>query len=235
MPSRRFFPELQLLFFANMESHALIAESFPSGALSKRQTEQFAALGTLYEEWNTRINVISRKDIDKLYTRHVLHSLSLAALWGPLQQGTSLIDIGTGGGFPGIPLAIFYPECRFHLIDRIGKKIRVAQEIAAAVGLENVSFQHGDIGECRSCFNFVVSRAVMPLNKLVKLTEKNVEKASKTYGINRYHNGLFCLKGGNITAESEGIRFPIIEFDIRDSFIDEFFDTKKIVYVPMSH
>lgn len=223
-----------LLCFNHMESHALIEESFPSGTFSPRQIEQFAALGALYEEWNARINVISRKDIDKLYSRHVLHSLSLAALWGQLEDGTTLLDIGTGGGFPGIPLAIFYPGCRFHLIDRIGKKIRVAQEVASAIGLENVSFQHGDIGECRERFNFVVSRAVMPLNKLVKLTEKNVEKCAKPFGINHYHNGLFCLKGGDIAQESEGVRFPVIEFDIRDKFSDEFFDTKRIIYVPMN-
>ena len=155
-----------------MESADIITAAFPE--LTEDQRRQFAALGELYAEWNSRINVISRKDIDNLYTKHVLHSLALARLWGPLAPSTTIRDIGTGGGFPGIPLAIMYPECRFHLIDRIGKKIRVASEVAAAAGLANVSFQHGDIGECRERFDYVVSRAVMPLDRLVRLIDKNV-------------------------------------------------------------
>lgn len=213
------------------ENSDIILAAFPG--LSERQREQFAALGELYAEWNSRINVISRKDIDNLYTRHILHSLAIARLWGPLAPGTTVLDIGTGGGFPGIPLAIMYPQCRFHLIDRIGKKIRVATEVAAAVGLDNVSFQHGDIGECRERFDYVVSRAVMPLNQLVKLIDKNVTRTPARPG-NAFAGGLFTLKGGNIAEESEGIRYPIVEYAVHEFFSDSFFDTKLIVYVPIA-
>ena len=131
--------------------------------LSATQIERFTALGRLYPEWNEKINVISRKDIDNLYTHHILHSLAIARFMTPV-DGSLLIDLGTGGGFPGIPLAILWPGCRFHLIDRIGKKIRVASEIAAEIGLENVTFQHGDMGECKLKADYVVSRAVIPLS-----------------------------------------------------------------------
>lgn len=213
-----------------MESSEIITAAFPD--LSERQREQFAALGELYSAWNSRINVISRKDIDNLYTKHVLHSLALARLWGPLAPATSILDIGTGGGFPGIPLAIMYPECRFHLIDRIGKKIRVATEVAAAAGIENVTFQHGDIGECRERFDYVVSRAVMPLDRLVRLIGKNVARTPAREG-NPYPNGLFTLKGGDITEESADVRYPVVEYSVHEFFTDPFFDTKLIVYVPI--
>lgn len=214
-----------------METSDIITAAFPD--LSERQRGQFAALGELYSEWNGRINVISRKDIDNLYTRHVLHSLAIARLWGTLVPGTRILDIGTGGGFPGIPLAVMYPDCRFHLIDRIGKKIRVAQEVASAIGLDNVTFQHGDIGECREGFDYVVSRAVMPLDKLVKLIEKNVARAGAATPGNAFSPGLFTLKGGDLAEESAGVRFPVVEYSVHEFFSDEFFDTKLIVYVPV--
>lgn len=214
-----------------METSDIITAAFPD--LSERQRGQFAALGELYSEWNGRINVISRKDIDNLYTRHVLHSLAIARLWGPLVPGTRILDIGTGGGFPGIPLAVMYPGCRFHLIDRIGKKIRVAQEVASAIGLDNVTFQHGDIGECRECFDYVVSRAVMPLDKLVRLIEKNVVREGTATPGNAFSPGLFTLKGGDLAEESAGVRFPVVEYSVHEFFSDEFFDTKLIVYVPV--
>lgn len=200
--------------------------------LTDRQQEQFAMLGDLYKDWNAKVNVVSRKDIDNLYLKHVLHSLSIAAFMGQLADGTALLDMGTGGGFPGLPLAIAYPGCRFHLIDRIGKKINVAREIAGAVGLENVTFQHGDIGECRERFDYVVSRAVMPLNGLVPLIVKNVTRQPKA--ANRYSPGLICLKGGDLTEESKGVRYPVLEFPINEFFNEDFFDTKKIVYVPIT-
>ena len=214
-----------------MESADIITAAVPE--LTDDQRRQFAALGELYAEWNSRINVISRKDIDNLYTKHVLHSLALARLWGPLAPATTILDIGTGGGFPGIPLAIMYPECRFHLIDRIGKKIRVASEVAAAAGLANVSFQHGDIGECRERFDYVVSRAVMPLDRLVRLIDKNVARRPARDG-NAFPGGLFTLKGGDISDESADVRYPVVEYSIHEFFSDPFFDTKLIVYVPIS-
>ncbi len=202
--------------------------------LTDKQIEQFRQLGVLYPEWNERINVISRKDIDNLYVNHVLHSLSIAAFLGPLAEGSSFLDMGTGGGFPGIPLAIYYPQCRFHLIDRIGKKIRVASEIAGAIGLTNVTFQHGDIKECRDKYNYVVSRAVMPLNELLPLIRKNVLANAKNSKINRYADGLICLKGGNLAEETKGVSLPVIEFPVVEFINEAHFVDKSIVYVPFN-
>lgn len=190
---------------------------------------QFAALDALYRDWNAKINVISRKDIDNLYLNHVLHSLALARFLGPLAEGTSIMDIGTGGGFPGIPLAIVYPQCRFHLIDRIGKKIRVATDVASAIGLENVTFQHGDVGECHRKFDYVVSRAVMPLNDLWHLVARNVT-GSPVEG-NRYTPGLVCLKGGDLEEEMQGIKAKIYDYPVTEFIPDEHFSDKLIVYV----
>lgn len=201
--------------------------------LSDVQLSQYRRLGILYPEWNERINVISRKDIGNLYVNHVLHSLVLAKFLGPLIPSTSFLDMGTGGGFPGIPLAIFYPECRFHLIDRIGKKIRVATEIAEAIGLKNITFQHGDIKECKAKFNYVVSRAVMPLNELLPLVRKNILPNVKINESNRYSNGVICLKGGDITTESKGISYPIIEFPVMEFIGESHYKDKSIVYVPI--
>ena len=206
-----------------------IIKYFPQ--LSDRQQSQFAMLGDLYADWNSKVNVISRKDIDNLYLKHILHSLAIARFLGPLADGTAILDMGTGGGFPGIPLSIIYPDCHFHLLDRIGKKINVAREIAAATGLRTVTFQHGDIGECRERFDYVVSRAVMPLNGLVPLIVKNIKRKDNID--NRYTPGLICLKGGDLTEESKGIRYPVLEFPINEFFREDFFDTKKVVYVPI--
>lgn len=194
--------------------------------LTPRQKEQFTMLGSLYPEWNEKINVISRKDIDNLYTNHILHSLSIAKFF-QAKDGTTFLDMGTGGGFPGIPLAILWDKCRFHLIDRIGKKIKVAQDIAERVGLDNVTFQHGDIGECRQKYDFVVSRAVMRLDELVPLIKKNISPVSS----NSIPNGLICLKGGDLTDELKGIKYPIIEEPLSMYFSEPFFETKKLVYV----
>lgn len=199
--------------------------------LNDLQRAQFEQLGDLYREWNERINVISRKDIDGLYLHHIVHSLALAKWFGSLADNTGILDVGTGGGFPGVPLAIFYPNVKFHLIDRIGKKIKVATEVCNALGLENVTLQHGDVGECRSTFNYVVSRAVMPLNKLLPLIVKNIAPGSST--TNRYSNGLVCLKGGDITSEEEGIKRPVITYPVTEFVNDPFFDEKLIVYVPI--
>ena len=205
-----------------------IKHYFPQ--LTETQLEQYAALADLYADWNSKINVISRKDIGNLYPNHVLHSLAIARFLGELADGTSMLDMGTGGGFPGIPLAIFYPGCRFHLIDRIGKKIKVASEIASAIGLDNVTFQHGDIAECRDRYDYVVSRAVMPLNGLVPLIRKNVATAAK--GKNLYRPGLVCLKGGDLAEESKGIRQQIVEIPLPEIMPEPHFQEKALVYVP---
>ncbi len=200
--------------------------------LTEAQIQAFEKLGELYTDWNAKINVISRADTGNLYCRHILHSLALAAFFGELQPGTRLLDLGTGGGFPGIPLAIFYPECRFHLIDRIGKKIKVASEIADAVGLKNVTFQHGDSGECHEKFDYVVSRAVMPLPELIKASTHNIDTKSKQQ--NRYAPGLACLKGGNLAEEIAAVKRPVVEIPVNEFFSEPFFETKEVVYVPFA-
>lgn len=204
----------------------IISKYFPE--LTDNQLQQFSLLGPLYREWNEKINVISRKDIDNLYEHHILHSLSIARFITPI-SGTSFLDMGTGGGFPGIPLAIMWPDCTFHLIDRIGKKIRVAQEIATAIGLKNVTFQHGDIGECRNRYNYVVSRAVMRLDELVPLIRKNISHTST----NALPNGLLCLKGGDLISEIEATKAPVLEVPLSDYFSEEYFTTKELIYVKL--
>lgn len=205
----------------------IIYQYFPD--LSVRQKEQIDALGSLYSEWNSKINVVSRRDIDNLYERHVLHSLAIACFLTPA-DGTTFVDVGTGGGFPGIPLAILWPECRLHLIDRIAKKIRVASEIANAIGLENVTFQHGDMGECHSRFDFAISRAVMQLDSLVKIVRRNISPVCR----NKYSNGLICLKGGDLTEETAKVNYPVVSYPINEFFAnDDFFSTKELIYVPM--
>lgn len=207
----------------------LIRKYFPG--LSAVQDEQLARLGELYPEWNTKINVISRKDIQNLYINHVLHSLCIARFWGELAPGTTVMDLGTGGGFPGIPLAVMYPGVKFHLIDRIAKKLRVATDIAEQIGLHNVTFQHGDSGECHERFDYVVSRAVMPLDKLVRLVTRNIVRCGRPG--NRYAPGLVCLKGGDLTEESAGVQYPVVEFELAEFIPEDAYDTKKLVYVPI--
>ncbi|MDE6685352.1 MAG: 16S rRNA (guanine(527)-N(7))-methyltransferase RsmG [Duncaniella sp.] len=203
-----------------------ILQYFPN--LSETQRSQFEALGRLYPEWNEKINVISRKDIDNLYPHHILHSLSIGKFITPV-DGTTFLDLGTGGGFPGIPLAILWPGCQFHLIDRIGKKIRVAQSIAEEIGLKNVTFQHGDVGECHMKYDYVVSRAVMQLDELIKLIRRNISPKSS----NRLPNGLICLKGGDLGAELGRVNRPIIDVPLSDYFPNEYFATKDLIYVEL--
>ncbi len=199
---------------------------FPN--LSNTQVAQFQQLGVLYPSWNEKINVISRKDIDNLYVNHILHSLAIAKFLMPV-DGSTFLDMGTGGGFPGIPLAILFPECKFHLIDRIGKKIKVASSIAEEIGLTNVTFQHGDIAECRSQYDFVISRAVMRLDDLLPLIKKNISSVQK----NAFPNGLICLKGGDLQDEMKKVKSPILIEDLNQYFTEDFFETKKIVYVQL--
>lgn len=212
-----------------MTAQELISKYFPT--LSEEQKHQIELLGQIYPEWNEKINVISRRDIDNLYLNHVLHSLVIARFWGNLNPGTTVLDLGTGGGFPGIPLAIIYPDVHFHLIDRIGKKLLVASEAVKALGLKNVSIQHGDSGECHQRFDYVVSRAVMALDKLVKAATRNVAHGRR--GFNRYDNGIICLKGGDLSEEAAQVSLPVIEYSVNEFVSEPSFDTKKLVYVPV--
>ena len=194
--------------------------------LSAGQQEQYAELGKLYPEWNEKINVISRKDIDNLYVNHILHSLAIARFID-FQSGSNILDFGTGGGFPGIPLAIMFPEVKFHLVDRIGKKIRVADDIARRIGLENVTFMHGYVGEVKGAFDFVVSRAVMDLNEMVPLVKRLISRNN----FNALPNGLICLKGGDVRNEVAKYKKVALVGDVKDYFTEEYFETKKIIYV----
>ncbi len=196
--------------------------------LSDKQKSQFEALYSLYAEWNERINVISRKDIDNLYERHILHSLAIAQ-YIQFKDGSEVLDIGTGGGLPGIPLAILFPKVRFTLIDSIGKKIKVGTAIAKEIGLTNVELRHQRVQENKEKYDFVVSRAVMQLEKLSKLCRKNISKKQQ----NAIANGLICLKGGTIDEEIKPFSKIIDVVNISDYFQEEFFETKKVVYLPI--
>ena len=196
--------------------------------LTDRQAEQFAQLDALYREWNSKINVISRKDIDNLYEHHVLHSLSIAKLL-PFQPGTTILDVGTGGGFPGIPLAILFPECQFMLIDSIGKKIKVATEVAQALGLTNVVCKQERAEEEKQKFDFVVSRAVMHLPDLVKLIRKNISDKHR----NAVPNGLVVLKGGDLKAEIAPFVKTAEVTPCTQWFKGEWFETKQVIYLPL--
>ena len=209
-----------------VEQLAILQGYFPQ--LSEKQTEQFQALYDLYADWNAKINVISRKDIENLYLHHVLHSLGITAMLH-FKDGSSVMDLGTGGGFPGIPLAILYPQVKFHLVDSIGKKIKVGQAVAEAIGLQNVTFRHCRGEEEKQTFDFVVSRAVMPLADLVKIIRKNIRKEQ----INALPNGLICLKGGELAHEILPLKNQAIQLDLSDTFSEEYFKTKKVVYVPL--
>lgn len=204
----------------------IIYKYFPH--LSDEQLTQFAALGELYRDWNAKINVISRKDIDHVYEHHVLHSLAIAKIIN-FRPGTSILDFGTGGGFPGIPLAILFPECHFRLIDGTGKKIRVAQEVSNAIGLKNCEPVHLRGEEEKGKYDFIVSRAVMPLPDLVKLMRKNISKTQR----NAMPNGVLCLKGGNLQAELQPYRNIVETTDISNFFHEEWFKEKYVIYLPI--
>ena len=203
-----------------------ILKAFPS--LTATQIEHFQALLPLYKEWNDKINVISRKDIDNLYAHHVLHSLAIAQYirWKP---GTQILDFGTGGGFPGIPLAIMFPECNFKMIDGTGKKIKVVNAVAQAIGLKNVEAVHIRGEEEKGKFDFVVSRAVMPLPDLVKIVRKNISTSQR----NALPNGLICLKGGNLVAETQPFKNKVQLTPISQWFDNEWFNDKHLIYLPL--
>ena len=203
-----------------------ILKYFPE--LSEEQRWQMEQLETLYPEWNAKINVISRKDIDNLEVNHILHSLGIVK-FVKFTPGTRVMDLGTGGGFPGIPLAIYYPEVTFHLVDRIGKKLRVASDIAERIGLKNVTIQHGDVKEVKGKFDFVVSRAVMDLGDLVPLVKRFIDSEDR----NAVPNGLICLKGGDLSGEVSKFRNQVLIDELSSYFKEEFFKTKKVVYLPL--
>ena len=194
----------------------LILKYFPN--LSEQQKTQFAALYDLYTDWNSKINVISRKDITNLYEHHVLHSLGIAKVIN-FTPDTQIMDLGTGGGFPGIPLAILFPEVQFHLVDSIGKKVKVATEIANAIGLKNVTFRHCRAEEEKRKFDFVVSRAVMPLGDLIKIIRKNIRQEQH----NVLPNGLICLKGGELEQETMPVKHKTMLYDLKNEFTEDFF------------
>ena len=199
---------------------------FPT--LSVEQQRQFAALDALYRDWNAKINVISRKDIDNLYEHHVLHSLAIAKMIH-FRPGTRILDFGTGGGFPGVPLAILFPECEFKLIDGTGKKIRVAQEVCNAIRLKNCHPEHLRGEEEKGRYDFIVSRAVMPLPDLVKIVRKNIAKENR----NALPNGILCLKGGNLEGELQPFRKIVESQELSTWFSEEWFKEKHVIYLPL--
>ena len=199
---------------------------FPT--LSVEQQRQFAALDALYRDWNAKINVISRKDIDNLYEHHVLHSLAIAKMIH-FRPGTRILDFGTGGGFPGVPLAILFPECEFKLIDGTGKKIRVAQEVCNAIGLKNCHPEHLRGEEEKGRYDFIVSRAVMPLPDLVKIVRKNIAKENR----NALPNGILCLKGGNLEGELQPFRKIVESQELSTWFSEAWFKEKHVIYLPL--
>ena len=204
----------------------IIRKYFPE--LSEEQQRQLDMLDALYRDWNAKINVISRKDIDNLYEHHVLHSLAIAKTIN-FRPGTQILDFGTGGGFPGIPLAILFPECQFKLIDGTGKKIRVAQEVTNAIGLKNCHPEHLRGEEEKGRYDFIVSRAVMPLPDLVKIVKKNISKTQR----NALPNGVICLKGGHLDGELQPFRKIVETTDISTFFSEEWFKEKYIIYLPL--
>lgn len=203
-----------------------IIKYFP--AITDEQRHQYEQLFELYKDWNSKINVISRKDIDNLYEHHVLHSLAIAKALR-FKDGTKIMDFGCGGGFPGIPLAIMFPKCHFKLIDGTGKKIRVCQEIASAIGLKNVVAEHLRGEDEKGKFDFIVSRAVMPLPDMVKIVRKNVSKEQH----NAMPNGIFCLKGGNLQSEIHPFKNIVEQTDLSSFFNEEWFKEKHLIYLPI--
>ena len=203
----------------------LITKYFPN--ITARQREQFDALYDLYADWNAKINVISRKDITNLYEHHVLHSLAIAKFIN-FRDDTNVLDLGTGGGFPGIPLAIMFPNANFKMIDGTGKKIKVATEIANAIGLENVLLQHKRGEEERGKFDFIVSRAVMPLSDMMKIVRKNIAKDNH----NAFENGIIVLKGGTLDEELKPFKKIVVQEKLSQCFEEPWFEEKNLIYIP---
>ena len=206
----------------------IIQKYFPY--LTELQVEQFAQLEALYNDWNAKINVISRKDIQNLYEHHVLHSLGIAKVVN-FKDGTTVMDLGTGGGFPGIPLAILFPNTQFHLVDSIGKKVKVANEVATAIGLKNVKLSHARAEEIKEQYDFVVTRAVMPMVELMKVARKNIKREQH----NAVPNGIIALKGGELAGEIASMKNICTVWELSDFFEEEYFKTKKVVHVTVKN
>lgn len=206
----------------------IIKKYFPK--LTEQQISQFTALYDLYKDWNSKINVISRKDIDNLYEHHVLHSLAIAKII-KFNPGSDILDVGTGGGFPGIPLAIMFPDSNFYLVDSIGKKIKVATEVSNSIGLKNVTLNQTRVENLKNKFDFVVSRAVMPLSDIIRMTTKNIRAKSQH---NALPNGWICLKGGELEREIGNYQSIADCSEVSTFFEEEYFKTKKIVYLPFT-
>jgi 16S rRNA (guanine527-N7)-methyltransferase len=203
----------------------IILKYFPE--ITEEQKKQFGVLKDLYSFWNAQINVVSRKDIDSLYEKHVLHSLGIAKVH-TFSPGSKILDVGTGGGFPGIPLAIMFPDSSFHLVDSIGKKIKVVQEVSSAVGLKNLTAEHERAEKVKGKYDFVVSRAVTRMKPFISWIHDKFE----TRSINELDNGILYLKGGDLDEELAEAKRPYMIKDLTDFFEEEFFDTKKVVFVP---
>ncbi|MEX2593725.1 MAG: 16S rRNA (guanine(527)-N(7))-methyltransferase RsmG [Anditalea sp.] len=203
----------------------LILNNFPH--LTEKQKEQFRKLGPLYSEWNEKINVISRKDMENFYTHHVLHSLGIAKVM-EFEPGTQVLDIGTGGGFPGIPLAILYPKVSFHLVDSIGKKMNVVKDVYKQLGLQNVEAQQVRAEELVRRYDFIISRAVTQMSKFYPWVKNKFKKED----INEFPNGIFYLKGGDIDEEMEEMNISYVTYHLEDYFNEPYFDMKKVIYIP---
>lgn len=197
--------------------------------LTDDQIAKFKKLQSLYEDWNLKINVVSRKDIDELYLRHVLHSLAIAKVV-PFKDGTKILDVGTGGGFPGIPLAILFPECSFHLVDSIAKKIKVVDEVVDGLGLSNVKTTHGRVEEISGTYHFIVSRAVAIMPTFVHWVKGKISKEQN----HEFKNGILYLKGGDLTEELQGYKTATV-YNLSDYYIEDFFETKKLVHLPLKY
>ncbi len=206
---------------------SIILKYFPN--ITPTQQEQFAKLQSLYEEWNAQINVISRKDIDLLYERHVLHSLGIAKVI-QFNPQTNVLDVGCGGGFPGIPLAILFPETNFYLVDSIGKKIKVVNEVAQALGLKNVRAEHTRAEDVQDRYEYIVSRAVTEFPAFYRWVQNKISRKQ----FNTLPNGILYLKGGDLTEEFKDFKKRVVFYDLKDFFEEEFFETKKVVFMPMA-
>ena len=208
-------------------SVSIVFKYFPN--LSAQQQEQFVKMEALYQDWNLKINVVSRKDIDELYLRHVLHSLGIAKVM-EFKAGASILDVGTGGGFPGIPLAILFPDTQFTLVDAIGKKVRVVNEVVSGLGLKNVKTYHSRVEDLKGNFDFIVSRAVAAMPTFVHWTRGKIKKKSS----HNLPNGILYLKGGDLTEELKDYKKARI-YPLTDYFQEDFYETKKVVYLPLTN
>jgi 16S rRNA (guanine527-N7)-methyltransferase len=217
---------LKALKFNPLQDASIIFQYFPT--LTEKQKDQFSMVGSLYKDWNEKINVISRKDIDNIYTNHILHSLGIAKLIS-FNPGAEILDVGTGGGFPGIPLAILFPETQFHLVDSIGKKITVVKEVSTALGLKNVTAEQIRAEQIKDKYDFIVSRAVTRMKEFYGWVNTKTKPKSK----HSLDNGILYLKGGDLDEEMNELKRPYSVTDLQDFFVEEFFETKRVVYLPL--